>query len=123
MSVAEGHSIEDCIKLLPEGCTYCIFSEEHINNTEYFDDFFEAIILENNQIKFDIVKAREVTKQRLRKERTPMFENVDLAIRDAMIDNDLEKLKEAVAERNRLRDITLMVNEVSELSELIALQV
>ena len=123
VSIAEGYSIEDCIELLPKGCTYCIFSEEQINNTEYFDDFFEAIVLENSQIQFNIVKAQEITKQRLRKERAPMFESVDLDIRDAMISNDMEKLKKAVAERDRLRDITLIVDNVNELSELVAVHI
>ncbi len=122
VSIAAGYSIEDCLDTLPKDCKYAIFSEEEISNTKHFDDFFSAIILdvdsESSKINFDIVKAREITKERLRKERIPYFEKSDIAIRDAMIENSFEKLKEAVDERNRLRDITLLVNQLNTLDEL-----
>jgi hypothetical protein len=125
VSIAAGYLFEDCLNTLPKDCKYAIFSEEEISNTKHFDNFFNAIILdvdgESSKIDFDIVKAREITKERLRKERIPYFEKSDIAIRDAMIENSFEKLKEAVDERNRLRDITLLVEQCSTLDDLISL--
>lgn len=57
-------------------------------------------------VVIDYDAAVEITKTRLRVERAPLLAANDLLLRDAMIDGDQEKQRAAVAERDRLRDIT-----------------
>lgn len=72
----------------------------------------------NRNIHFDILTAREITKSRLRKERIPFFEANDIKLRDAIIDSNQDQIAAAKVERDRLRDITLLPDQVSTLEEL-----
>ena len=70
-------------------------------------------------INFD--KAKELTKQRLRKDRQPLFEEQDvlyMRAQEAMADTTA-----IVAEKQRLRDVTKLADAVTTLDELKAIQV
>jgi len=67
-------------------------------------------------MKIDIPKAKEIWKEKLRLDRDPLFEANDLKIRDANIEGDMSALSVAVAERDRLRDITLLVDNCKTIS-------
>lgn len=58
------------------------------------------------KLDFDMVKAREIHKNRLRRARAKLFEENDLALRDAIIENDDAKLSDATKRRDDLRDVT-----------------
>ena len=67
-------------------------------------------------IKIDIAKAKEITKDKLRAERKPLLEKLDV---------DFIKAQETgadttaiVAEKQRLRDITLTVDSMTTVDEL-----
>ena len=67
-------------------------------------------------IKIDITKAKEITKDKLRAERKPLLEKLDV---------DFIKAQETgadtsaiVAEKQRLRDITLIVDSMTTVDEL-----
>lgn len=61
-------------------------------------------------------KAKEITKERLRQERKPLLEAQDVAFQRALeLNADTTSI---VAEKQRLRDITNLVNEVTTLEEL-----
>ena len=67
-------------------------------------------------IKIDIAKAKEITKDKLRAERKPLLEKLDV---------DFIKAQETgadttaiVAEKQRLRDITLIVDSMTTVDEL-----
>ena len=67
-------------------------------------------------IKIDIAKAKEITKDKLRAERKPLLEKLDV---------DFIKAQETgadtsaiVAEKQRLRDITNTVNSMTTVDEL-----
>ena len=124
MSIADRYSVDDAVKSLPPKCRYAIFSEEDIENTEYFDDFFAALTINFSgtpTIDFDITKARDITKDRLRRERISLFEKNDILLRDAIVEGDQEKINIATKERDRLRDITLIVDQVDDLGDLLSI--
>jgi hypothetical protein len=70
-------------------------------------------------INFD--KAKDITKDRLREERKPLLEALDVE----MMKNwgNQEKLAEIDAQKQVLRDVTKLVDTVSTIDELKALEV
>ena len=72
-------------------------------------------------IIIDINKAKEITKDRLRVERKPLLESLDVAFQRALESN--ADTSAIVAEKQRLRDITKQVDAITTLEELKAKQV
>ena len=70
-------------------------------------------------INFD--KAKAITKDRLRAERTPLLQAQDVAFQRALEDG--ADTAAIVAEKQRLRDITNLVDQATTLDELAALKV
>ena len=67
-------------------------------------------------ITVNIDKARDITKNRLRAERAPLLEAQDIAYMRAIESN--QDASAIVAEKQRLRDITNLVNQVSTIEDL-----
>lgn len=67
-------------------------------------------------IKIDIVKAKDITKDRLRAERKPLLEALDIEVMKNI--TDATKLSEIEAEKQRLRDITSVVDTLETVEEL-----
>jgi hypothetical protein len=67
-------------------------------------------------IKIDIPKAQLITKDRLRAERTPLLQALDIEMMKNL--SDATKLAEIEAEKQRLRDITLVVDTLKTIEEL-----
>ena len=67
-------------------------------------------------IKIDINKAREITKERLRAERTPLLQAQDVAFQRAIEEG--ADTTAIVAEKQRLRDITNLADQATTLDEL-----
>jgi hypothetical protein len=72
-------------------------------------------------IKIDMNKAREITKDRLRAERTPLLQAQDVAFQRAIEEG--ADTTAIVAEKQRLRDITQLADQAETLDELKALKV
>ena len=70
-------------------------------------------------INFD--KAKAITKDRLRAERTPLLQEQDVAFQRALESG--ADTTAIVAEKQRLRDITQLVDQATTLDELKALGV
>jgi hypothetical protein len=71
-------------------------------------------------IIIDINKAKDITKDRLRAERKPLLEAQDVAFQRALeINADTSAI---VAEKQRLRDITTLVDTANTVEELKALE-
>jgi len=71
-------------------------------------------------IIIDINKAKEITKDRLRQEREPLLLAQDIAFQRALeINADTSSI---VAEKQRLRDITTLVDTANTVEELKALE-
>jgi hypothetical protein len=69
----------------------------------------------------DINKAKDITKDRLRQEREPLLLAQDIAFQRALeINADTTAI---VAEKQRLRDITTLVDTANTVEELKALEV
>lgn len=61
---------------------------------------------DGNKLGFDMVKAREIHKDRIRRTRVKLFEKNDLDLRDAILENDKKKIDDAKKKRDDLRDAT-----------------
>ena len=72
-------------------------------------------------IIIDIDKAKDITKDRLRDERKPLLEAQDVAFQRALESGT--DTSSIVAEKQRLRDITTLVNSVNTTEELKLLRV
>ncbi len=70
-------------------------------------------------INFD--KAKDITKDRLRSERTPLLQAQDIAFQKALEQGG--DTSAVVAEKNRLRDITKLADTATTLDELRAIKV
>ena len=66
-------------------------------------------------------KAREITKERLRRDRKPLLEEQDILFMRA-VETSADK-SDIVTEKQRLRDITLLADSAVTLDELKALKV
>jgi len=67
-------------------------------------------------IKIDINKAKDITKDRLRVERKPLIEALDIEMMKNL--SDTAKLAEIESEKQRLRDITSLVDGLETVEEL-----
>ena len=67
-------------------------------------------------ITINIDKAKDITKDRLRTERAPLLAEQDVAFQRALESN--ADTSDIVAEKQRLRDVTNLVNNVTTLEEL-----
>lgn len=72
-------------------------------------------------ITINLNKAKDITKNRLREERAPLLAAQDVAFQRALESG--ADTAEIVAEKQRLRDITKLVDECSTPEELKALTV
>jgi hypothetical protein len=67
-------------------------------------------------IKIDMTKSRDITKDRLRAERTPLLQALDVEVMKNI--TDATKLAEIEVEKQRLRDITKVVDTLETVEEL-----
>jgi len=79
-------------------------------------DFRNAWELSGTDITVNFAKAQEITKDRLRAERTPLLEAQDVAFQRAL--ESSVDTSAIVAEKNRLRDVTGLVDGATELAQL-----
>lgn len=120
LNPANGVDIDEVLLSVPNGAQKIVVEESQLPNNDDLYHFFDALTVDFSSaaINFDLTISKEITKQRLRKERSSLFEKNDLAIRDAMLENNTDALNLAITERNRLRDITKLADSASNLSEL-----
>ena len=67
-------------------------------------------------IIIDINKAKDITKDRLRAEREPLLEAQDVAFQRAL--ESSADTSAIVAEKQRLRDITKLIDNINTIDEL-----
>lgn len=72
-------------------------------------------------ITVNLIKAKEITKERLREERKPLLEAQDVAFMQAQEDG--ADTTDIVKEKQRLRDITKLADSAKTTDELKALEV
>jgi hypothetical protein len=72
-------------------------------------------------ITINLNKAKEITKERLRAERTPLLQEQDVAFQRALESG--ADTTAIVAEKQRLRDVTQLADQATTLDELKSLGV
>jgi hypothetical protein len=96
-----------------------IVDRNTLPNDDY--DFFNAWELNDSTVSVNITKAKEITRKRLRAERTPL-----LAAQDVLFQRALETSADTtaiVAEKQRLRDITNQVDSATTTTQLRGMKV
>lgn len=58
------------------------------------------------KIKVDLKKAKEIKKDKVRAERKPLLEKLDVAFMQALESGDTVRQQEIVAQKQALRDVT-----------------
>ena len=84
------------------------------------NDFFDAFELADGVVTVSLSKAKELTKKRLRAEREPLLAAQDVAFQRALESG--ADTTAIVAEKQRLRDITGLVDAVTTLEGLRAIK-
>lgn len=84
-------------------------------------DFFDAWELNANTVSVNINKAKEITKNRLRAERAPLLAAQDVAFQIALEEG--KDTADIIAEKLRLRNITVLADTCTTTEELRALKV
>jgi hypothetical protein len=116
-------TLEAAVSSVPVGLPHLVVESDDLPSKEDLAEFFDALTadfgnIEQPNVRIDMQKAKEITKERLRVERIKLFEKNDIILRDAMISNDKVKMTEAVAERDRLKNITSLVDNADTLNSL-----
>jgi len=84
-------------------------------------DFFDAWELNGTTVTVNLVKAKAITKERLRAERTPLLQAQDVAFQRALESG--ADTTAIVAEKQRLRDITQLADQATTLEQLKQIEV
>jgi hypothetical protein len=92
----------------------------NLNDLPRDNDFYDAWEMDATSVKVNFVKAQELTKNRLRAERTPLLAAQDVAFQRAL--ESSADTTAIVAEKTRLRDVTKLVDTSKTLDELRALK-
>ena len=105
-------------KDIPAGVQSFIVSADSLPQDD--NDFFDAWEQTKGVVTVNLEKAKGITKQRLRFEREPLLAAQDVAFQRALEDG--QPTADIVAEKKRLRDITLLADTCTTLDELRALK-
>ena len=108
--ITPSHSIDEAMKDIPKGAEYKIIDDSELPKDRIFRNAW------NYDLKEDIPKSKEIWKEKLRADRKPLFDANDIRFRDAYVINDIVELDASIVERDRLRDITLLVNTCKTIS-------
>jgi hypothetical protein len=84
------------------------------------NDFYDAWEMDATSVTVNLAKAKEITKKRLRAERAPLLEAQDVLFQRALESG--ADTTAIVAEKQRLRDITGLVDAVTTLEGLRAIK-
>ena len=96
-------SVSEAAKSVPEGASYEVVE---VDSLPLRDEYRNAWGLENKEVKHDMVKAREIHKEKLRALRAPKLAALDVEYQKADEADDKVKKKEIADEKQTLRDVT-----------------
>ena len=113
--ITPAHSIELAMKDIPDGVEHKIIEDTELPADRVFRNAW------NYELKEDIIKSREIWKDKLRVDRKPLLEQLDIdymrSVEDGIDSTDI------IAEKQRLRDITLSVDAAKTIKEIKAVSV
>lgn len=101
-------------KDVPKNSGARIVNSENLPSQDF--DFFDAWEMNETSITINLAKAKELTKERLRYERLPLLQAQDILYMKSLEQG--QDTTAIVAEKNRLRNITLLADESNTLEEL-----
>ena len=106
-----GLTLDEIIaKDVPKGVSYEIVEDDVIPTDRVFRNAWK------HDLSVDILKAQDITKERLRAERKPLLEALDVEVmRNIKNPTKLDKIE---IEKQRLRDITKVVDTLTTVEEL-----
>jgi hypothetical protein len=124
ISGAKNVPINELSSLVPVGLPYLIIDSAQLPSAEHLENFRDALTADFDSpgqpnVKIDLEKAKEISKDKIREYRKKLYEMNDIVIRDAMITGDQVTIKSAAKERDRLRNLTKIVNNVSNVDEIL----
>jgi len=101
------NGIEDLVKTLPAKSVYSIVESEDIVALDH-DGFIEARVYSDEypHVEVDLTRAKNIWKDKIRKARKPILEQLDVQYMRALEDSDASALKSIKAKKQELRDIT-----------------
>lgn len=124
LSGATGVTIQELKKMVPVGLPYVVINDDHLPCAEHLSNFFDALTADFDspgqpKVHIDLDKAKEIAKNRIRAAREKFFEKNDIVIRDAMLTANQVTINTAVKERNKLKDLTKIVDNIVDIDELL----
>jgi hypothetical protein len=106
-------------KDIPAGVASYVVESDTLPHAD--NDFFNAWVMSKpGVVAVDLGRAKEITKNRLRAERKPLFDDLDIAFQRAIEVG--ANTSGIVAEKQRLRDVPTLADGCSTLDELRALK-
>lgn len=103
---------------VPLGTLSFIVDNDSLPNNDA--DFFDAWEQDSGNVTVNLQKAKNITKDRLRREREPLLAAQDVAFQRALETGS--STAEIVAEKQRLRDITNLADACTTTAQLRALK-
>ena len=124
ISGSKGVSVLDLQNQVPVGLPSIIIDNQDLPEAHHLEHFRDALTADFDspgqpKVKIDLEKAKQIAKIKIREHRKSLYEMNDIVIRDAMITDDQVTLKTAIKERDRLRNLTKIVNNVSNIDEIL----
>ncbi len=98
----EGQTAEEIFSMIDPSLEPVIMERESLPT---YQEFFMAWEFNNGSVDINIEKAKDITKQRLRMERTPLLAELDVQFQRALEDGS--DTKDIVDKKKALRDVTI----------------
>lgn len=102
--ITPARTIQACMKDIPEGVEYKIVEDFELPKDRVFRNAWKY------DLKEDISKAKEIWKDKLRADRKPLLEALDIEYMIALENKDDNAQLDVVARKQLLRDITNKVD-------------
>lgn len=109
--------LEDAMKDIPEGVEYKIVDSSELPEDRTFRNAWGYDLKEN------IPKSKEIWKDKLRADRKPLLENLDVEYQKADEAGDSARKAEVAAQKQILRDITNLVDGCTTIEEIKSIEV
>lgn len=104
VSPSKDLNIQDIInKDVPSGTPYLILDSSELPNDAFFIDAWD-IDFDNSKIFENIEKARDICRNKLREDRIPYLEKLDIDFTRALEENNEALKQEIIAKKQKLRD-------------------
>lgn len=91
-------SINQLLKLYPSAVV--------VDKSDVKTEFLDVAEIKNGTVTYNILKAKEIQKNKFRAARKPILEKLDLEFMRALESGNTQKVQEIAAKKQELRDIT-----------------